>query len=108
MKILGVSCWYHDSAAALLIDGKVIACAEEERFSRIKHDFGFPVGAINFCLKQANITSQELDYVVFYDKPILKFDRIISSVLAHIPRSAGVFREAVPLWLKEKQKTILP
>jgi len=104
MYILGISCWYHDSAAALIKDGKIVACGEEERFSRIKHDHSFPLNAVNFCLEKAEISASELDYVVFYDKPILKFDRIISSIICCVPKSAGVFREAVPLWLKEKLK----
>jgi carbamoyltransferase len=76
MYILGVSCFYHDSAAALIHDGMLVAAAEEERFSRIKHDNGFPHGAIRFCLKQAGITPQELDFVVFYEKPLVKFERV--------------------------------
>ena len=102
MYILGISCWYHDAAAALLKDGRLIAASEEERFSRVKHDYGFPVNAINFCLRRAGIEAGDLDYVVFYDKPILKFERILSTAIDSVPRSAGVFREAVPLWLKEK------
>ncbi|MFH1352744.1 MAG: carbamoyltransferase [bacterium] len=104
MNILGVSCWYHDSAAALIKDGKIIACSEEERFSRTKHDHGFPDKAINFCLEQAGISSGELDFVVFYDKPLLKFERILSSIIQNVPKSLGVFREAVPLWLNKKLK----
>ncbi|MCD6423204.1 MAG: hypothetical protein J7L42_03710, partial [Elusimicrobia bacterium] len=102
MNILGVSCWYHDGAAALIQDGKIVACAEEERFTRIKHDFNFPENAINFCLEEANITLKDIDWVVFYDKPFHKFERIISSILKEVPFSCGVFREAIPLWLKEK------
>jgi len=102
MNILGVSCWYHDGASALIQDGKIVACAEEERFTRIKHDFNFPENAINFCLEEANITLKDIDWVVFYDKPFHKFERIISSILKEVPFSCGVFREAIPLWLKEK------
>jgi len=102
MYILGISCWYHDGAAALLKDGNVLAAAEEERFTRIKHDYNFPVNAIDFCLNLAGITADDVDYVVFYDKPFLKFERILSSILLNVPKSCGVFREAVPLWLKEK------
>src|SRR3989339_1937807 len=104
MYILGVSCWYHDSAAALLKDGVLVAASEEERFSRKKHDSDIPVNAIAFCLEQASINETELDYVVFYDKPILKFERILKSIIDNIPGSMPVFREAVPLWLKEKLK----
>ena len=77
MNILGISCYYHDAAAALLQDGVLIAAAEEERFTRIKHDYGFPNHAIDFCLRQAGITARDLDYVVFYEKPLLKFERIL-------------------------------
>ncbi|MBN2406567.1 MAG: carbamoyltransferase [Elusimicrobia bacterium] len=104
MYILGVSCWYHDAAAALIKDGKIVAASEEERFSRKKHDFDFPINSINFCLEKAGINPPDIDYVVFYDKPLVKFDRILISILRNVPRSAGVFREAVPLWLKDKLK----
>ncbi|MCB4792385.1 MAG: carbamoyltransferase [Elusimicrobia bacterium] len=102
MYILGISCWYHDAAACLLKDGRIAACSEEERFSRKKHDFEFPVNAINFCLEEAGITSKDIEYVVFYDKPIRKFDRILTSVIQNIPKSLKLFYLAVPLWLKEK------
>lgn len=102
MNILGVSCWYHDSAAALLKEGKVIAACEEEKFSREKHDFEFPINAVNFCLKKGGLIKDDLDCVVFYDKPIVKFERILSSILYSVPHSLGVFREAVPLWLDRK------
>src|SRR5437016_13991302 len=95
MNILGISCFYHDSAAALLTDGKLIAAAEEERFSRIKHDFGFPEQAIAFCLEQAGIQARDLDHVVYYEKPFLKFERILSSCLQTFPRSYEVFRESM-------------
>ena len=75
MRILGISCYFHDSAAALLEDGVLVAAAEEERFSRVKHDYGFPYQAIEFCLKRANITGEDLDYVAFFEKPFAKFDR---------------------------------
>jgi len=104
MNILGVSCWYHDSAAALIKDGRIVACSEEERFSRVKHDHGFPDKAINFCLEQAGISSGELDFVVFYDKPLPKFERILSSIIQNVPKSLGLFNEAVPLWLNKKLK----
>jgi carbamoyltransferase len=85
MYILGVSCYYHDSAAAILRDGELIAASEEERFSRKKHDFGYPTQAIAFCLEQAGITSHELDYVVFYEKPLQKFERILMTTLQTFP-----------------------
>ncbi|MEZ4860466.1 MAG: carbamoyltransferase [Caldilineaceae bacterium] len=102
MYILGISCFYHDAAAALLHNGRLVAAAEEERFSRIKHDAGFPQQAINFCLRTAGITPQALDYVVFYEQPLPKFERILHSVLATAPRSAGLFREAMATWFSEK------
>ncbi len=102
MYILGISCYYHDSAAALLQDGVLVAAAEEERFSRIKHDNGFPSRAIDFCLEQAGIQGGDLDYVVFYEKPLLKFERILMSTLGAFPRSWRVFREAMIAWLNDK------
>lgn len=102
MYILGVSCYYHDSAAAILRDGVLIAASEEERFSRKKHDHGFPQQAINYCLEQAGITAQALDYVVFYEKPLLKFERILLSTLQTFPRSWAVFRESMIAWFNEK------
>ncbi len=102
MYILGLSCYYHDAAAALLKDGMLIAAAEEERFTRKKHDFGFPHQAIEFCLQQAEITSHDLDYIVFYEKPLLKFERILMSTLGTFPQSWGVFRESMVTWFNEK------
>src|SRR3989338_5515233 len=102
MYILGISCYYHDAAAALIKDGQIIAAAEEERFSRKKHDSSFPKNAINFCLKSATITPEELDYVVFYEKPFRKFHRILISNLSTFPRSAVAFREAMRIWLTQK------
>ncbi len=102
MKILGISCFYHDSAAALLVDGKLVAAAEEERFSRKKHDNGFPEKAIHFCLAHAGLDSRELDAVVFYEKPFLKFDRILRSCMETWPRSYTLFREAMIHWLFDK------
>jgi carbamoyltransferase len=102
MYVLGISCFYHDAAAALLEDGKLVAAAEEERFTRRKHDSGFPEHAIRFCLQQAGITPQELDYVVFYEKPMVKFERVVTSLLSTWPRSYKSFREAMILWLNEK------
>ena len=102
MYILGISCYYHDAAAALLQDGVLIAAAEEERFTRKKHDYSFPSHAIDFCLRQAGITSQDLDYVVFYEKPLLKFERILLSTLQTFPQSWAVFRESMITWFNDK------
>ncbi|HLU10671.1 MAG TPA: carbamoyltransferase [Oceanobacillus sp.] len=102
MYILGISCFYHDSAAALIRDGAIVAAAMEERFSRKKHDNGFPEKAIAFCLNQAGITGDDLDYVVFYEKPLVKFERILLTTLNTFPQSAGVWRESMLAWLKEK------
>ncbi|MBN1435355.1 hypothetical protein JW921_11380, partial [Candidatus Fermentibacterales bacterium] len=102
MHILGLSFFYHDSAAALLGDGMLLAAAQEERFSRIKHDHGFPSKAAAFCLEQAGIEAGDLDYVVFYEKPMVKFERILLSSMATFPRSWGSFREAMANWFGEK------
>jgi len=102
MNILGISCFYHDAAAALIRDGVLLAATEEERFSRKKHDFGFPFHAIRFCLEQGGITSHDLDYVVFYEKPFLKFERILLSSLQTFPRSCATFRQAMTNWLLDK------
>lgn len=102
MYILGISCFYHDSAAALLEDGVLVAAAEEERFSRAKHDNGFPRMAIQFCLRQTGITADELDYVVFYEKPLVKFERILMAALGTFPRSWRTFGEAMVAWFSEK------
>lgn len=102
MRILGISCYYHDAAAALLVDGMLVAAAEEERFTRKKHDHNYPKNAINFCLNFAGIQASDLDYVVFYEKPLLKFERILQTTLATFPRSWGVFRESMVTWFDEK------
>jgi len=102
MNILGISCFYHDAAAALIQDGNLIAAAEEERFSRKKHDYGFPDLAIDFCLEQAGINVADLDYVVFHEKPLIKFERILMTVLGGYPNTATVFREAIVAWFNEK------
>ena len=102
MFILGISCYYHDAAAALLQDGRLVAAAQEERFRRRKNDPGFPAHAIAFCLRQAGITGDDLDYVVFYEKPFWKVERILTTALATFPRSLRVFREALLVLLKEK------
>ncbi|MBI4298946.1 MAG: hypothetical protein HY666_04210, partial [Chloroflexi bacterium] len=102
MNILGISCFYHDAAAALLQDGKIVAAAEEERFSRKKHDSGFPQYAIDFCIRKGGIRLEDLDYVIFYDKPFLKFERILMSSLQGYPRAWGVFREGMTAWLLDR------
>ena len=102
MNILGISCYYHDAAAALLVDGDLMAAAEEERFTRKKHDSSFPKHAISFCLKTAGLTPEDLDYVVFYEKPLVKFERILQTTLSTFPKSWGVFRESMVTWFDEK------
>ncbi len=102
MYILGISCFYHDSAAALLHDGELVAAVDEERFSRIKHDNGYPVQAIDFCLSTAGISAQDVDYVVFYEKPLPKFERILASTLGTVPGSVALFRDAMATWFSEK------
>jgi len=102
MNILGISCFYHDSAACLVRDGGIIAAVQEERFTRKKHDSGFPKNAVAWCLKEGNITSSDLDFVVFYDKPFIKFDRILETYLMYAPLGIKQFVQAVPLWLKLK------
>lgn len=109
MRILGISAFYHDSAAALIEDGRIIAAAQEERFTRKKYDNRYPVDAIAYCLAEAKIGHDEVDYVAFYDKPLLKFERLIKTYLAFAPRGFRSFREAMPVWLKDKlfQKKLL-
>lgn len=102
MHILGISCYYHDAAAALIRDGVLVAAAEEERFTRIKHDFDFPQNAIRFCMDQGGISERDLDYVVFYEKPFQKFERILMTTFQGFPRSWRVFREAMITWLSDK------
>lgn len=102
MNILGISCFYHDAAACLLQDGRIVAAASEERFTRKKHDARFPTNAIAYCLSEGRITAGDLDYVGFYDKPLLKFERIVTSYIATFPRSYRAFMQAVPVWLREK------
>ncbi len=100
--ILGISAFYHDSAAALLVDGEIVAAAQEERFTRIKHDFNFPQHAIDYCLAEAKLRPEQIDYVAFYDKPLLKFERLLETYLAFAPEGFKSFFMAMPLWLKEK------
>ncbi len=102
MLILGISCFYHDAAAALIKNGLVLAAAEEERFTRIKHDFSFPINAINYCLKEVNVNPNELDYIIFYEKPFLKFERVFKTILASFPKSLRLFQESMLYWLKKK------
>jgi carbamoyltransferase len=102
MTILGISCYYHDSAAALVRDGRIVAAAQEERFTRKKHDSGFPSQAIAYCLKEAGVGIEGVDLVAFYDKPFLKFERILETYLAYAPSGLKSFMMAVPLWIKEK------
>ena len=102
MKILGISAYYHDSAACLVIDGKIVAAAQEERFTRIKHDPGFPLNAIQYCLNSQNVKADQVDHVVFYDKPFLKFERLLETYLAFAPRGFKSFRTSMPSWIKEK------
>ncbi len=101
-KILGVSAFYHDSAACLVVDGEIVAAAQEERFTRIKHDYNFPVLAARYCLREAGLSAGQLDYVGFYDKPLLKFDRLLETYLDYAPAGFPSFLKAMPLWMKEK------
>jgi carbamoyltransferase len=100
--ILGISAFYHDSAAALIVDGEIVAAAQEERFTRRKHDHGFPQHAIDYCLAEAGLSPKQLDYVGFYDKPLTKFERLLETYLAYAPLGYRSFRRAIPLWLKQK------
>ena len=102
MNILGLSCWYHDAAACLVQDGRLVAAASEERFTRQKHDPNFPTNAVAYCLKEGGITAADLDLVAFYDKPFLKFERLLESYLAYAPKGLPSFLKAMPLWLKKK------
>jgi carbamoyltransferase len=109
MRILGISAFYHDSAAALIDNGRIIAAAQEERFTRRKHDAAFPHHAIAYCLSEAGVAADEVDHVVFYDKPFLKFERLLETYVALAPRGFRSFQMSIPLWLKEKlfQKSLL-
>jgi len=101
-NILGISAYYHDSAAALVVDGDIVAAAQEERFSRKKHDAGFPAHAIAYCLREAGLSLAEIDYVVFYDKPLIKFERLLETYLAFVPAGFKSFLASMPIWLKDK------
>src|SRR3954464_8476230 len=109
MRALGISAFYHDSAAALVENDRIVAAAQEERFTRKKHDPSFPSNAIAYCLQEANVRLDEVDYVVFYDKPFLKFERLLETYVAMAPRGFRSFRMALPIWIKEKlfQKRLL-
>lgn len=109
MRILGISAFYHDSAACLVEDGRIVAAAQEERFTRKKHDAGFPENATRYCLEAGKISIQDIDYFAFYDKPVLKFDRLLETYIRFAPKGFRSFRMAMPLWLKEKlyQKVLL-
>jgi carbamoyltransferase len=109
VKIVGISAYYHDSAAAVLVDGAIVAAAQEERFSRKKHDDGFPTNAVRYCLEAAGCGLADIDQIVFYEKPFLKFERLVETYLAFAPRGYKSFATAMPLWLKEKlfQKRLL-
>ena len=102
MRILGISCYFHDASAALFENGLLVAAAEEERFSRKKHDFGFPHRAIQFCLNQSKITGKEIDHVVFFEKPFVKFDRLLQTTLRSYPLTYDLFRQSMQAWLFDK------
>jgi carbamoyltransferase len=102
MRLLGISAFYHDSAAALIEDGRIVAAAQEERFTRKKYDSRYPANAVAYCLAEAGVPLADIDYVAFYDKPFLKFERLLETYLAFAPRGFGSFRTAMPIWLKEK------
>ena len=109
ISILGISAFYHDSAAALLIDGKIIAAAQEERFTRKKHDSSYPFNAVEYVLKEGKVKLSKLDYIVFYEKPFLKFERLLETYVSFAPKGFKSFCMSIPIWLKEKlfQKTLI-
>lgn len=109
MRILGISAFYHDSAAALIEDGRIIAAAQEERFTRKKHDARFPKHAIGYCLETAGVTLDDIDHVAFFEKPLIKFERLLETYLANAPRGFTSFKTAIPIWIKDKlfQKRLL-
>jgi carbamoyltransferase len=102
MLILGISAYYHDSAVCLIRDGEIVAAAQEERFTRKKHDSGFPAHAVRYCLRQSNLRLRDLAYIVFYDKPLLKYERLLETYLSFAPRGIASFIAAMPVWIKEK------
>ena len=99
-SILGISAFYHDSAASILLDGKIVAAAQEERFTRIKHDASYPHNAIEFVLKYANLKLSEVDQIIFFEKPFLKFERLLETYVAFAPKGFQSFSKAMPLWIK--------
>ena len=101
-RIIGISAYYHDSAAALVEDGEILTAVQEERFTRVKHDARFPTAAISECLRDAGVGLEAIDYIVFYDKPLLKFERLLETYLAVAPRGIRSFIAAMPIWLREK------
>ena len=109
MIILGISAFYHDSAAAIIADGKIIAAAQEERFSRVKHDSTFPFKAIKYCLEFTKIQIQDVDFVIFYEKPFLKFERLLETYIGFSPKGYESFKVSMPSWIKDKlfQKNII-
>ena len=107
MRILGLSAFYHDSAAALLIDGKPVAAVQEERFTRKKHDPSFPENAIRYCLDEQGLTLDDIDHIAFFEKPLLKFERLLETYLAQAPRGFSSFRMAMPVWIKHQQSAVL-
>ena len=101
-KILGISAFYHDSAAALIIDGKIIAAAQEERFSRIKHDSSYPYNAVEFVLKESKLKLNDVDFISFFEKPFLKFERLLDTYIAFAPKGFKSFSKSMPVWLGDK------
>src|SRR5260221_9264912 len=102
--ILGISAFYHDSAACVVVDGEIASAAQEERFTRKKHDPAFPASAVQYCLREAGKTPDDVDYIVFYEKPLRKFERLLETYLAYAPRGYRSFKMAIPVWLKEKTR----
>ena len=102
VSILGISAFYHDSAAALIIDGKIVSAAQEERFSRKKHDARYPFNAVEFVLSHSNLKLSQINYIVFFEKPFLKFERLLETYLAFAPKGFGSFCMSMPIWLNEK------
>src|ERR1700751_3885415 len=109
MRVLGVSAYYHDSAAALIADGEILAAAQEERFTRKKHDSSFPKHAVAYCLEERGTKPDQIDIVAFYDKPFLKFERLLETYVGFAPKGFRSFKTAIPVWLKEKlfQRSLL-
>lgn len=102
MKILGISCFYHDSAASIIVNNEIIASVQEERYTRVKHTPDFPINSIKFCLEETGLVLNELDAIIFYDKPLLKFERLISTYYATAPQGLISFLRSIPIWIKEK------